>query len=263
VVEVVAAMVDDAQVETRQPSHWDIEQQFRRSDLLEADPWKSGPQVGKRKRVQAVLNWALEYEAEKGEKLVGMIISLIRSKGGFRPDSQNFIGHEIIKNAQDVFRSEGFDIHANGEVLQGLLDNLGGVQLTEALRTYVRRARRGALDAALVTGTGKDLVEATAAHVLQERFGSYSTPANFPTLLGQAYASLGLCFDREAAVSPQDRVDSALCECACAVNGLRNKEGTGHGRPFLPGVTRAQARIAIEIMGVVSERLLLKATDDR
>jgi len=35
----------------------------------------------------------------------------------------------------------------------------------------VRRAKRGAADAALVTGTGKDLLEAVAAHVLQQRYG--------------------------------------------------------------------------------------------
>jgi hypothetical protein len=40
------------------------------------------------------------------------------------------------------------------------------------------------------------------------------------------------------------------------VNTLRNKQGTGHGRPFLPTVTSAEARTAVEGMGLVAERLL-------
>lgn len=56
----------------------------------------------------------------------------------------------------------------------------------------MRRAKRGAADAALVTGTGKDLLEATAAHILVKRYGSYSQNANFQGLLGQAFVAIGL-----------------------------------------------------------------------
>jgi hypothetical protein len=57
-------------------------------------------------------------------------------------------------------------------VLPVVLDTLTGRALTDALKAYVRRARRGVLDAALITGTGKDLVEAVAAHALVQRFGT-------------------------------------------------------------------------------------------
>ena len=69
--------------------------------------------------------------------------------------------------------------------------------------------------------------------------------------------NLGMCYDASLAKGPQERVDAALYQSACAVNGLRNKQGTGHGRPFLPTVTPSQARIAIEVMGIVAERLLV------
>jgi hypothetical protein len=156
-----------------------------------------------------------------------------------------------------VFRAEGFTLTSEGDLLQELLDSLSGVKLTEALRTYVRRAKRGAGDAALVTGTGKDLLEATAAHVLEQRTGTYPSTVNFPTLLAQAYMNLGICYDSTGAKTPQQRIDAALYASACAVNGLRNKEGTGHGRPFLPGVTNSQSKTAIELMGIVAERLLV------
>lgn len=175
--------------------------------------------------------------------------------GGFRETSQNFVGAEPITNAQEAFRTEGYELSSNGEVVPLLLDNLTGTELTEALQSYVRRAKRGALDAALVTGTGKDLIEATAAHVLTEHYGSY-TGLNFPTLLGQAFSALGICAVRDQARKPQERLDAALYELACAVNALRNREGTGHGRPFLSSVTPSEARTAVEGMGIVAERLL-------
>jgi len=139
------------------------------------------------------------------------------------------------------------------------IDTLSGVELTNALEAYVRRARRGSEDAALLVGTGKDLLEATAAHVLRQRYGSYPEQANFPTLLGQAFVALGLATPQSAAQSgepPQRRLERSLYEAGCAVNALRNKEGTGHGRPWLPGVTDAEARAAAQLIGIVSGFLI-------
>lgn len=264
VVNAVAMMLDDAGA-TRAPSHWDLEQRFRQAGLLTADPHNdpAHPKVGKRKRVHAVLSWALDHAEPKGENLVGLLLGLIRSVGGFRQASDNYVGEEAIRNAQEVFRSEGFTLGDDGELLQELLDNLTGELLTDALNRYVRRARRGANDAALVTGTGKDLMEATAAHVVDVRAGTYTGREHFPELLMKAYTCLGLCIDSGSASSPQDRVDAGLFQTALAVNNLRNKEGTGHGRPFLATVTPSQARIAIGAMGLVAERLLVMLKEKR
>jgi len=118
----------------------------------------------------------------------------------------------------------------------------------------------------LVTGTDKDLLEATAAHVLQEVWGRYSTSDNFPTLLGQAFAALGLCTSQEPPKPKephQRRMERALFDLACSVNTLRNKQGTGHGRPFLPAVTPQQAKTAVESMGIVAEYLLTTLNETR
>jgi hypothetical protein len=264
IVNVVASMLDDAGA-TRAPSHWDLEQRFKQADLLAADPHAdpANAKVGKRKRVHAVLSWALDNAESQGEKLVGLLLALIRSVGGFRPASENFIGLEAIRNAQEVFRSEGFTLSEDGELLQQLLDNLEGSVLTKALSRYVQRARKGANDAALVTGTGKDLMEATAAHIVDLRTGGYTGREHFPELLMKAYTCLGLCIDSGSAQSPQDRVDAGLFQTALAVNNLRNREGTGHGRPFLSGVTVSQSRIAIGAMGLVAERLLVMLKENR
>jgi len=57
-------------------------------------------------------------------------------------------------------------------------------------------------------------------------------------------------------MTAQQQFECALYELACAVNRLRNREGTGHGRPFLPNVTEPEARAAIESMGLIAEKLL-------
>jgi hypothetical protein len=140
-----------------------------------------------------------------------------------------------------------------------VLDSLSGASLTEALKLYVRRAQRGAEDAALLAGTGKDLLEATAAHVFLEISGTPNPHTNFPTLLGQAFIAVGFKTSQDPpqqGESPQLRMQRALFDAACAVNTLRNKQGTGHGRPWLPTVTESEARAAIYTMGIVADMLL-------
>lgn len=259
VIAALARLVDDSQSPTgsRQPSHSEIEDQFRRAGLLDADPSRLlGRPIGKAKRVRGTLQWAIEHDIEKGERLVHLIVALVRGVGGFREGSSNFTGTESIQDLREAFASEGYQLSETGELLPIVLDTLHGANLTEALRAYVRRARRGVLDAALVTGTGKDLVEAVAAHILVQRFGSYSHHDNFPTLLGQAFVAVGLCAVKKTSPTAHEQVDLALYDLACAINRLRNREGTGHGRPFLPSVTPAQARTSVQSMGLVAARLL-------
>jgi hypothetical protein len=138
------------------------------------------------------------------------------------------------------------------------LDNLSGAALSAALQSYVNRAKRGVADAALVTGTGKDLLEATAAHILMERNGSYPQ-TNFQGLLGQAFVAIGMATPQhpiQPGEAPQKKIERAMFDLACAVNALRNKVGTGHGRPWLPSVTDAEAKTAIEFMGAIAEWML-------
>ena len=77
--------------------------------------------------------------------------------------------------------------------------------------------------------------------------------------LGQVFVALGLATPNDSVMtgeSPNRRIERAMYELACGVNQLRNKQGTGHGRPWLPTVTEAEARMAVEVMGIISERIL-------
>ena len=137
---------------------------------------------------------------------------------------------------------------------------MSGRDLSDALRSYVDRAQRGYEDSVLVAGTDKDLIEATAAHVLNEKFNAQPGP-DFPTTLGQAFAAVGLTPVRPKQESgglegARMAMSVTLYDLGCAVNRLRNKAGSGHGRPFIPELTSAEIRAATEAAGLVAGRLL-------
>ncbi len=259
VILALSRLVDDAQAETREPSHSDLEFQINRARLTAGDPKTQGQTVGKAKRIRGTLSWALERNRSAGETLVESLLALLRSRGGFRPTSSNFVGAEPIANAIAAFRAEGFDLTPDGELRPQLLENLEGAALSEALHAYVRRAKRGADDAALLTGTSKDLLEATSAHILTERNGSYPRGANFEGLLGMAFVAMELATPQHP-VEPnepsQRKTERAMFALAVGINAMRNRLGTGHGRPWLPEITNIEARAAVQFMGTIAEWML-------
>lgn len=261
VIYALAQLVDDAQTERRDPSHSDIEFQIKKAGLEHADPNKEGPPVGKAKRVRAVLTWSLENKPESSEIFTAGMISSIKACGGFREDSPNYTGGDAIKNLSDALKPLAILLVEDGSLTPLALETLSGENLTEALQTYAHRAKKGIEDAALVVGTSKDLMEAVAAHVLQELWGQYPTTDNFPTLLGQAFTALDMSTPVEKEKSgehPRKNMERKMYDLACAINRLRNKQGTGHGRPWLPDLDQNEAKAAIEFIGTISERMLYK-----
>ena len=187
------------------------------------------------------------------------LLAFLRASGGFRPTSPNFVGAEQISNAVAAFRAEGFSLTDDGELRPQLLENLTGAALSDALASYVRRAKQGAQDAALLAGTSKDLLEATAAHILVERNGGYPQGANFEGLVGMAFVAMGLATPHhpvQVGEPPQCKAERAMFALAVGINTMRNKLGTGHGRPWLPNITDTEARAAAQFMGTIAEWML-------
>jgi hypothetical protein len=255
----LARLVDDSQTDRRDPSHSDIEFQLKRADLIHVDPNKDGSPVGKAKRLRIVLHWAIENDTFKAEKLAAGIIACVKGCGGFRNSSPNFVGAEAIANLSSALRPEGISLGEDGSITVVALDSLSGRKLTQALRVYVNRARKGSEDAALLVGTSKDLMEAVAAHVIQELWGSYPSTANFPSLLGQAFVALDMATPEQKPSQGEhqrSRLERSLYETACSINNLRNKQGTGHGRPWVPDLRAVEAKAAIEFIGAIAELML-------
>jgi hypothetical protein len=258
----VASLVDDSQKDRRDPSHSDIEFEIKKSGLSEFDPNKPGlAAVGKMKRVRSVLVSSLERYPDKTEILAFGIINLVRASGGFREQSPNYVGNAVIENLIGLLRPKGVLLQKDGQLNPLILDGLKSTELTEALKNYIERAKKGYEDAALIVGTSKDLMEAVAAHVIQEKTGSYSTTSNFPTLLGQAFIMLGMATSQDKKVDgehPRKDIERYLFELACSINRLRNKQGTGHGRPFIPELSIDESKEAIQIIGLIADKMLLK-----
>jgi len=262
-VHAIAQLVDDSNNNGayREPSHADIEFQVKAAGLLSHDPKQQGQIVGKAKRVRAVLYGALEDDVLAGGKFVAGLLSKLRACGAFRPGSENFVGVEAIENARVAFEAEGFVLAVDGSLSAKVLDSMRGAELTDALRRYAERARKGAEDAALLSGTGKDLLEATAAHVLTTINGNYPANLNFQSLLGMAFISLEMAVPElptQPGEAPARLMERGMFQCSLAVNRLRNRQGTGHGRPWLPTVTDEEGKAAIETVGTVAAYMLAK-----
>ena len=266
IVQSVAKLVDDAstslsQKMSRAPTHGDLEAVIRRAGLIDVDPNQdASTRIGKHKRVRAVLMSAFDNQADSGAGAVVSLINMIRGLGGFTPTSPNYCGAEEIANCRASFDGEPVELTIDGQLRPLNLEGLAGRELTEALRSYVTRAQRGHEDSVLLAGTGKDLIEATASHVLNEKFNAPPGP-DFPMNLGQAFVAVGLTPIRpkqEAGGLEGARVAMtvSMYELGCAVNRLRNKAGAGHGRPFIPELSDAEVRAATEAAGLVAGRLL-------
>lgn len=261
IITAAAKLIDDSQLDIkREPSHSDIQFQIDRSGLSAADPSRNGgAPVGKAKRVRSVLSWALSNDQRSGEKFLAGLISIVQGSGGFRKSSPNYCGEEAIANLASAFSLEGWELGLDGTLRPKLLDALSGKEMTNALHSYADRARRGALDSPLLAGTAKDFLEATAAHVLMQKYGQAPSISNFPTLLGQAFLALGFATPTDPVLPGEKvnkRVERSAYELACALNALRNKEGTGHGRPWVSSITDSQARFSIESMGSIALLML-------
>lgn len=245
----------------REPSHADIEFHANQAGLAELDPKQQGQLIGKAKRVRAILYAAMDSDPTAASRFASGLLAKVRACGGFRAASANYVGREAIDNAKAAFDVEGFVLTDDGTLSAKILSSLSGVALTDALAAYARRAQKGAEDAALITGTGKDLMEATAAHVLETLQGGYPSGANFQALLGMAFIALDLAVPEmpekpgEPAVKSMER---GLFLSSLGVNRVRNKQGSGHGRPWLPTLADEEAKAAIEVVGTVSAYLLSK-----
>lgn len=245
----------------REPSHADIEFHVKQAGLGQHDPKQQGQLIGKAKRVRAVLYAAMDSDQAAASRFAAGLLAKVRACGGFRDASPNFVGREAIENAKAAFDAEGFVLGEDGSLSSKLLTYLRGVQLTDALAAYARRAQKGAEDAALVAGTGKDLLEATAAHALETLQGRYPAGSNFQGLLGMAFIALELAvpeIPEQPGEPPAKAMERGMFLSALGVNRLRNKQGTGHGRPWLPTLSDEEVKAAIEIVGTVSAYMLAK-----
>jgi len=173
---------------------------WRRQDPLRGDPSLA---IGKIKRVRAVLGTAVDRDRKAGARLVQSLVRAVRAYSGFQRGSDNYVGDDLLAEAQRAFADIGYELSPDGAIHPRRLEELEGAELTDALWAYVRRAREGAGDDALVVGTDKDLLEAVARHALVESTGGYATRENLT--IYQAFERLELSPGSAVRVGPARR----------------------------------------------------------
>lgn len=252
------------------PSHDQLDHAFVHVGLNFGDPaphgiTPSGSPLGKTKRVREVFVFATDNNAPAGLKLAQEIVSLLRADGAFSSNLGSFAGTEKIDRLRRSFERLGFSLDPDGALRSTVLNNLSGTELTDALRAYVDRINLNPKDAPLQIGTGKDLDEATARHVLEQRIGVYPTggrEGNFPATLAAAFSAVGFTIPRDIQLdkNPHNAVQQCLFLLAKEVNRLRNDAGTGHGRPSAPKLTQpltpAEAQLVARATALVAGALL-------
>jgi hypothetical protein len=181
-------------VEAQSPlSHDQLDRLFTSSPLQNEDPAPGGQgMVGKLKRARFVLGAAVARDPVAGSKLAAEMLAMLGTAGWLDPDSESSAGIERIRHLQTAYGAEGWQVSEDGAIVPRVVDQLSGAELDAALGQILRRARRGALDAALVTGSGKDLLEAVARQVLVKHTGAYPQHGNFAATLYQAFDRLSL-----------------------------------------------------------------------
>ncbi|MDE3103267.1 MAG: abortive infection family protein [Chloroflexota bacterium] len=252
------------------PSHDEIDRLIRRAGfdpLVVGARRVDGDSVGKMKRLRDAFGHALDHASDKGWQLCLTFMAAVKAAGRFRVGTEEYVGEHVISAARDAFSSVGYELDVEGNLRPRLIEDLGSLEAHAVLLTYVRRAQRGASDAAHVTGTSKDLLEATARHVLLQRLSDYRPKDDFPTTLFNAFYQLELKPAPELlsklSGDSHEAVEQCLYLLANAVNRLRNAEGTGHGRPTPPRLSDDEARLTVQAMGLISQFLLNKLDDRR
>jgi hypothetical protein len=117
-------------------SHDDLDTAFARFQLVAGDLGRvdaQGKPIGKYRRVKAVLTYAVDSDPEAGGRLVRHLLARLRGAGSFRDGSPNLLSADVVANAREVLRGEGFTLAADGALLPSTLEGLDGAALTERM----------------------------------------------------------------------------------------------------------------------------------
>lgn len=253
------------------PSHDQIDNALRRHSLTAGDPAPGGrtplggAPMGKTKRVRQVLTYASDSDPAAGFSFALELVDLLRSSGSFEPALDTYAGEAATQRLTGAFKRLGYSLGRDGSVQPLVLDNLEGTALTTALRGYIARMNLNPDDTELLVGTGKELEEAAARHVLVELTGGYAESGragSFPVTLANAYIALG--FPPPPTVQlhadPHHAVREALFLLGISINRLRNEVGSGHGRPTASNKTAplsaAESRLVVRSSALLTALLL-------
>jgi hypothetical protein len=125
-------------------------------------------------------------------------------------------------------------------------DGLGDAEWAAIREAEDRLLRaKAAPDAPLVVGSAKELCEAIAKVVIAERRGIPGSGADMPELITTAHKLLEFQPGEGLANDPETRkIAQGLKSIVLGLGEMRNRHGTGHGRPAPSGVSEEHSDLA-------------------
>lgn len=212
------------------PSHSGLDDIFarRRIDAPRTD--KQGADVNKARRLRI----AFDQVAARDEGAVKWLIYDIVEEMRYRDVFVNATGKrgELIEGLRVALAGAGAVLLQNGRIEAGYVGpevSAGGRQTVDRLQAKLREHD---LDPGSILGVSKDLLEATAKHLLHEHDPT-AAPGDMPGIVSQAMRAANLSTRPSEIDSPNAKAIAVLrnqvVKTAEAVAPLRNHGGDGHG----------------------------------
>ena len=248
------------------PSHRELTEVFRNSRVLELDPLeRDSESPSKGVRVRAVLGSLSLTHSGSGvtsTRLVNDLLARMRVWGCFDKDAETYAGVRALVALGTAFETAGWHLDSRGHLSPLVLADIEHANLRPALEAQVARLRSASGDPSLLLGTAKELLETVARYTLEEMGQPARANANFDELLHMARERLWLLPQQvsadDAAGKIEREVYEGLWKVAKSVNGLRNLEGTGHGRTSLPTTSPVTARAIVGAAALLGQVMLTK-----
>jgi hypothetical protein len=234
------------------PTHTKLTTAFIRAGYADAAPYDAETHSpNKEIRVTRAVQAAIRSPA-RARQLVESLLRDLRAGGHFDDGS---IATDVLGRTQAAFRQQGWILSDSGELseLSINLDTGGRPALDEQLH----RLQKASDDPALALGAAKDLLEAVAKFVLAELDWPIGSGADFGQMWYFARERLNILPQQVAGDAPGAKHIRSVLQSAWTiaeqVNGLRNLQGTGHGRTLPTGVTVESARLVVREACSVAE----------
>ena len=212
------------------PSHTGLDDIFSRRDIDVPRVDERGENLNKPRRLRAAFE-AADAQGEGAVKwFVNDIVEEMRFQNVFAQPTPGRL--ELIEKLRSALAAAGATLDTDGRIQSKFVGpNIaaGGRETVDRLQALLRRDN---LDPASILGTSKDLLEATAKHLLHEHEPD-ARPGDMPGIVPQAMRGAGLATRPGEIASPNAKAIAGLrdqvVKTAAAVAPLRNKGGDGHG----------------------------------
>lgn len=245
------------------PSQSGLDDIFRRREIDVPQFDERGESWNKVRRLRAAFDAAGAQGEVAVKWLVADIVEEMRFKDVFTSSDPTRL--ELIEKLRAALARAGATLDTDGRIQRrdpGPAVVAGGRETVDRLQA---KLRRDDLDPGEILGTSKDLLEATAKHLLREH-DPEARPGDMPGIVTQAMRAADLSTNAQEIDSPNAKAIAGLrnqvAKTAAAVAPLRNAGGDGHGHLEPTDVTPELADY-IRHLTLAAVAYLLSSVDGR